>query len=81
MSAAAHIPFRQCAGCRERKPQAAMRRFVRTGPRSWQPDHGRKKQPGRGVYLCSAECIMRVEKNKKFPGLAASAGEYGLQLG
>jgi predicted RNA-binding protein YlxR (DUF448 family) len=58
-----------------------MRRFIRTGPRSWQADSGRKKQPGRGVYVCSAECGKRVEKNKKFPGLAAAAGEYGLELG
>lgn len=57
-----------------------MRRFIRTGPRAWQADAG-KRQPGRGVYLCSADCGRRVEKNKKFPGLAASAGEYGLELG
>jgi predicted RNA-binding protein YlxR (DUF448 family) len=75
-------PIRQCAGCRERKPQAAMRRFVRTESRTWQADVGRKRQQGRGVYLCdSAECAKRVEKNKKFPGLAASAVEYGLELG
>jgi predicted RNA-binding protein YlxR (DUF448 family) len=75
-------PIRQCAGCRERKPQAQMQRFVREGTRpSWLPDKGRKRLPGRGVYLCSAECVRRVEKNRKFPGLAASAAEYGLQLG
>lgn len=58
-----------------------MRRFVRTGPREWQADRGRKRAPGRGVYLCSAECAGRVEKNKKYPGLAAAAAEYGLELG
>jgi predicted RNA-binding protein YlxR (DUF448 family) len=58
-----------------------MRRFVRTGPRAWQADAGRKRQPGRGVYLCGADCIKRVEKNKKYPGLAAAAAEYGLEQG
>jgi predicted RNA-binding protein YlxR (DUF448 family) len=58
-----------------------MRRFVRADERSWTADEGRKRQHGRGVYLCSAECAKRVEKNKKYPGLAASAAEYGLELG
>jgi len=60
-----------------------MQRFVRigTGRPVWAPDRGGKRQPGRGVYLCAAECARRVEKNKKFPGLAAAAAEYGLQLG
>jgi predicted RNA-binding protein YlxR (DUF448 family) len=80
----ASVPVRQCAGCRERKLQAAMRRFVRQGA-TWLPDArlGAKtiRLPGRGVYLCSAECVKRVEKNRKYPGLAAAAAEYGLQLG
>lgn len=80
-SAAGHVPVRQCAGCRDRKPQSSMRRFVRTGPHQWRPDSGGKRQPGRGVYLCSAECVRRVEKNKKYPGLASAAAEYGLELG
>ncbi len=75
------VGVRQCAGCRQRKPQALMQRFVRAGPRQWQPDAGSKRQPGRGVYLCSAGCVRKVEKNKKYPGLASAAGEYGLQLG
>jgi predicted RNA-binding protein YlxR (DUF448 family) len=57
-----------------------MRRFVRVGPRAWQADKG-SKQAGRGVYLCSAECGKRVEKNRKYPGLASAAAEYGLELG
>jgi len=57
-----------------------MQRFVRTGPREWAADRGGKRSPGRGVYLCSALCAQRVEKNKKYPGLASAAGEYGLQL-
>jgi predicted RNA-binding protein YlxR (DUF448 family) len=58
-----------------------MRRFVRLGPREWQPDSGRKRQPGRGVYLCSPACVKQVEKNRKYPGLASAAAEYGLELG
>jgi len=58
-----------------------MQRYVRQGPRDWRADTGKKRMPGRGVYLCSAECARRVEKNKKYPGLAAAAAEYGLQLG
>jgi predicted RNA-binding protein YlxR (DUF448 family) len=61
-----------------------MQRFVRVpgpGKPAWLPDAGSKREPGRGVYLCSAECAKRVEKNKKYPGLASAAAEYGLQLG
>jgi predicted RNA-binding protein YlxR (DUF448 family) len=76
-----HTPIRQCAGCRERKPQAQMQRFVRVDSRSWRPDGPRKRQPGRGVYLCSAGCSLRVEKNRKYPGLASAAAEYGFDQG
>ena len=61
-----------------------MQRFVRapgTGKATWQADGRSKRAPGRGVYLCSVECAKRVEKNKKYPGLASAAAEYGLQLG
>jgi predicted RNA-binding protein YlxR (DUF448 family) len=78
-----HTPIRQCAGCRERKPQASMRRFVRAdaaGRVRWLAGEG-KRRSGRGVYLCSAECVKRVEKNRKFPGLAAAAVENGFLLG
>jgi predicted RNA-binding protein YlxR (DUF448 family) len=58
-----------------------MRRFVRIEPRAWRADKGRKRLPGRGVYLCSAECARRVEKNRKYPGLASAAAEYGFDQG
>ena len=58
-----------------------MRRFVRSGTRSWSGDRDARRQPGRGVYLCSARCARAVEKNKKYPGLASSAAEYGFELG
>ncbi|MBC5815491.1 MAG: YlxR family protein [Candidatus Eremiobacteraeota bacterium] len=66
--ASPHEPERTCVGCRERKPQHSMRRFVRL-PEGWKADEGRK-QAGRGAYLCSHACAERVKKNKRFPGLA-----------
>ncbi len=38
--------------------------------------HGAR--PGRGVYLCSAACVKKAEKNKRYPGLSSAASEYGL---
>ncbi|MBV8728056.1 MAG: YlxR family protein, partial [Candidatus Eremiobacteraeota bacterium] len=58
---------RTCVGCRQRKEQAEMVRFVRTES-SWTPDAGRR-QEGRGAYLCSNKCAQRVVKNNGFPGL------------
>jgi predicted RNA-binding protein YlxR (DUF448 family) len=52
-------------------------RFVK-GAAGWQADRSRRKQPGRGAYLCSAACAERARKNKRYPGLGAAAGEYGL---
>jgi len=66
-------PIRSCAGCRERREQAALTRFT-YGPNGWVPDRGTRRD-GRGVYLCSAKCVERVAKNKRFPGLAADARE------
>ena len=81
MTAKAKEVVRQCAGCRQRRPQASMRRFVRGGAREWRADDA-KRLPGRGVYLCaSAGCVLRAEKNRRFPGLAAAAAESGLQQG
>jgi hypothetical protein len=52
---------------------------VRT-PAGWRPDLGasRRKQPGRGSYLCSIECAERARKNKRYPGLGVAAAEYAL---
>ncbi|MBV8074270.1 MAG: DUF448 domain-containing protein [Candidatus Eremiobacteraeota bacterium] len=65
------IPLRTCVGCRERREQPAMRRFTRASG-GWVADRGRRS-PGRGAYLCSAQCAERVAKNKRYPGLAAAA--------
>jgi predicted RNA-binding protein YlxR (DUF448 family) len=54
-------------------------RFVRTEA-GWCADLAatRRKQPGRGAYLCSAACAQRSAKNRRYPGLATAAAEYGL---
>jgi len=72
-------PVRQCVGCRQRLPQAELVRFVRAAA-GWSADAAgkRQKQPGRGAYLCSAACVAKAAKNKRYTGLAASAAEYGL---
>jgi len=76
-----HIPERQCAGCRERRPKGALQRFVRMGPREWRPDPG-KRLSGRGTYLCaSPDCLKLAEKNRRYPGLASAAAEDGFQQG
>lgn len=56
-------------------------RFVRMGPREWRADDA-KRLAGRGAYLCrTADCLKRVEKNRRYPGLAAAAAEGGLLQG
>jgi predicted RNA-binding protein YlxR (DUF448 family) len=55
--------------------QAALVRFVRDGA-GWHVDP-RRRQPGRGAYLCSAACAEAAARNRRYPGLASVAGEYG----
>ncbi|MHB8703907.1 MAG: DUF448 domain-containing protein [Candidatus Tyrphobacter sp.] len=73
-----HVPFRQCAGCRRRLPQAGLVRFVHEAA-GWHADAAgtRRRRPGRGVYLCSRACGERVARNRRYPGLASTAAEYG----
>jgi uncharacterized protein len=70
-------PFRQCVGCRGRFAQRELFRFVRAQT-GWSADRGQKRQAGRGAYLCSLECAQSALKNKRYPGLATAALEYGL---
>jgi uncharacterized protein len=70
-------PFRQCVGCRKRFAQRDLYRFVR-GVAGWSADRGRKRQAGRGAYLCSLECAKSAVRNRRYPGLATAALEYGL---
>ncbi|MHB1551283.1 MAG: YlxR family protein [Vulcanimicrobiaceae bacterium] len=68
-------------GCRAVREQLALVRFVRT-PEGWQGDPpGARRRPGRGAYLCSRECGARTAKNRKYPGLASAAAEYGFDRG
>ena len=64
-------PTRTCVGCRMRREQPQLQRFVRHLDR-WSADEG-KRTEGRGVYLCSARCATAVVKNKRYPGLGAFA--------
>ncbi|MGB6601132.1 MAG: YlxR family protein [Candidatus Cybelea sp.] len=64
-------------GCRRRFAQRELVRFVKSVA-GWQADGSRRKQPGRGAYLCSATCAERARKNKRYPGLGTAAAEYGL---
>ena len=75
-----HSPrFALASAAARRFAQVELARFVRTSA-GWRADRvaSRRKQPGRGAYLCSVECAERARKNKRYPGLGAAAAEYGL---
>jgi predicted RNA-binding protein YlxR (DUF448 family) len=65
------IPVRTCVGCRSRREQPELLRFVRQGDR-WAAD-GRRRSAGRGSYLCGPQCARAVIKNKRYPGLGTFA--------
>ena len=54
-------------------------RFVRTEA-GWRADLPamRRKQPGRGAYLCSTACAQARGKESPLPGACTAAAEYGL---
>ena len=64
-------PVRTCVGCRTRRAQCDLLRFVRHGDR-WSADTERRSD-GRGVYLCGPQCAKAVVKNKRFPGFGSFA--------
>jgi predicted RNA-binding protein YlxR (DUF448 family) len=71
-------PVRTCVGCRTRREQPQLQRFVRRD-HGWSADEARRSA-GRGVYLCGVQCAGAVIKNKRFPGLGAFAiTHYELQ--
>jgi predicted RNA-binding protein YlxR (DUF448 family) len=71
-------PARTCVGCRTRREQAELHRFVRRGD-GWVADP-KRRAPGRGTYLCGSQCARAVIKNKRFPGLGTFASaHYELQ--
>ncbi len=65
------VPIRTCVGCRTRREQPRLQRFVRSGD-GWSAD-ARGRQAGRGVYLCGPQCAQAVIKNKRYPGFGSSA--------
>jgi len=64
-------PIRTCVGCRTRREQPLLQRFVRRDDQ-WAAD-GSRRSAGRGVYLCGTQCARAVIKNKRVPGLGAFA--------
>ena len=59
-----HIPERQCLGCREMKPKAALVRVVRSPEGTVSLDL-RGKAPGRGAYVCpSADCLKKAQRSR-----------------
>jgi predicted RNA-binding protein YlxR (DUF448 family) len=67
-------PVRTCVGCRTRREQPELQRFVRQ-PDCWAADEA-GRSAGRGVYLCDGQCARAVIKNKRYPGLGAFATAY-----
>ena len=58
------IPMRQCLGCREMKPKAALIRVVRSPEGEISLD-GRGKASGRGAYVCKdSGCLKKARKSK-----------------
>jgi predicted RNA-binding protein YlxR (DUF448 family) len=64
-------PVRTCVGCRSRRGQPDLQRFVRQGG-GWLAD-GSRRGAGRGCYLCGSQCARTVIKNKRYPGLGTYA--------
>lgn len=46
-----HVPMRRCVGCRQVRPRAVLRRYVRTSDGVLLPG---ATAPGRGAWLCPA---------------------------
>jgi predicted RNA-binding protein YlxR (DUF448 family) len=60
-----HAPIRTCVGCRRRRPQSELTRYVAD-------QQGRamasRSSAGRGAWVCSdvPECFSKAEKNRAF---------------
>ncbi len=71
MSAAKHIPIRQCIACRERRPKRELLRVVLTEAGPVLDPTGRK--PGRGAYVCPDKSACWEEKKlRRFAGSKAA---------
>jgi predicted RNA-binding protein YlxR (DUF448 family) len=75
---------RQCVVCKQRSEKHKLARFVTRpsspasqesqppGPSQWVADAS-GTLPGRGAYICSAQCAERVKKNKRYRALSVVA--------
>jgi predicted RNA-binding protein YlxR (DUF448 family) len=66
-------PIRTCLGCRGRRPQRELIRFVRAAGGGILVGRTR---PGRGFYVCArSECVLRLERGLKrwFPAKEGAA--------
>ncbi len=64
-------PIRTCVGCRARREQHQLQRFVRRD--EWWSADTDGRSDGRGVYLCGPQCAKAVIKNKRYPGFGSFA--------
>lgn len=76
--------MRQCVVCKQRSEKHKLARFVSrrasaaaeqsqpAGPPQWVADAS-GSLPGRGAYICSAQCAERVKKNKRYRSLSVAA--------
>jgi predicted RNA-binding protein YlxR (DUF448 family) len=67
------VPTRQCVACKTRAEKFRLMRFVHD-QHGWKVDTT-GRSTGRGAYLCSPECGVRVSKNKRYRALAGVAAE------
>ena len=56
-------PIRTCVGCRERRPQRDLVRCVLDADGSVRID---RDAPGRGAWLCGAECLDAARRRRGF---------------
>ena len=56
--------MRRCIGCRNSRPQSELTRIAFRDGRLTADPLG--KEPGRGAYICGAECFEEAVKRKGF---------------
>lgn len=58
------VPMRKCIACMESKPKKELLRIVKTSNNEIRFDSTGKLN-GRGLYVCSMECLNRAIKTKR----------------
>lgn len=58
------VPMRKCVGCNVSKPKKELYRIVKIQDNSIKFDSTGKIN-GRGIYICSINCLNRVIKSKR----------------